>query len=64
MSYSGPPYWPPEYDEDYWCPGQDLDMDMESCDDCPLYADCTADFKQDLTKQDPGILAPNEFPEG
>lgn len=44
MSYSGPPYWPPEYDDD-WCPGQDLNMDIESCDDCPLSAECTWRFR-------------------
>ena len=35
MTYSGPPYWPSEYDDD-WCPGQDLNVDMESCKDCPF----------------------------
>ena len=39
MSYPGPPYWPPEFDDD-WCPSVELDIDVPSCEECPLLEEC------------------------
>ncbi len=44
MSYPGPPYWPPEFD--YWCPSVELDIDVPSCEECPLIEELFRGWKR------------------